>query len=627
MQRFRIARLLLCLALLPFQTVQAQSAEVRASLTLPKTSQFPNLTTLLDIHTATGEFVHGLTAADVQLVEDNRALQVTDLEEEAPGVHVILAINAGPALGVRDGQGKSRYDRILQTLQTWSSAQPADTSDRFSLLTNTAAPARMLASASAWMNMVAAYQPDMRTTKPGIASLSAALDLAELTDVSNGMSQAVLYVTPPPTAAEQMALKELTSRLQAAGVRFFIWVVGTSAAENTPGVSALEDLAAQSGGQFFLFTGAEDPPNPEAYFQELRNIYRINYTSAMKTAGNHTLRAELTVQGASVSTPAISFPLDLQPPNPIFLSPPSEIVRTAPQNSRRPLENLAPVEQTLKILVEYPDGLARTLVRSTLLVDGEVAAENTEAPFDRFTWDLRGYTESGQHKIQVEVEDGVGMTRSTIELPVTITVVLPQPTFWTILSRSSVWIGLIALALAGSLLAAVLVRARRRSAQKPKLSRRATADPVTQPVPGTGETIRLAASQAKTRPQSPGGTARAHLIPLPGESVGESAVGEIAIHQREVTFGRDPSQVTCVLDALSVDALHARLRLENDRRFHLYDLGSVAGTWVNYAPISRSGVLLEENDVIHFGKLAYRFISQPSNNEPKPRVEEYKEPL
>jgi pSer/pThr/pTyr-binding forkhead associated (FHA) protein len=82
-----------------------------------------------------------------------------------------------------------------------------------------------------------------------------------------------------------------------------------------------------------------------------------------------------------------------------------------------------------------------------------------------------------------------------------------------------------------------------------------------------------------------------------------------------------------VLDAPSVDALHARLRLENDRRFHLYDLGSVAGTWVNYAPISRSGVLLEENDVIHFGKLAYRFVSQPSNTEPKPRVEEYKEPL
>lgn len=625
MHKHFLAWILICLALFPLQNVQAQTAEVRASLTPPQTSQFPTLTTTLDIHTPTGEFIHGLTADDVHLVEDDRALPITDIQEDQPGVHIILAINAGSALARRDGQGVSRFDRIREKLKSWSDDQPAESTDRYSLLTNTASPARMLAKVTDWYRIFDAYQPDLRNTQSSLVSLSAALDLLELSNVPTGMKQAVLYITPPPTAAEQTALAGLNSRLQAAQTRFFIWVVGTTENASSPGVLVLQNLAENSGGQFFLFSGVEDLPDPETYFKELRNVYRITYTSAMKTAGEHTLRAELTVQGAQVATPAIRFPLDLQPPNPIFLSPPSQITRTAPADSRRPLENLAPFEQVLKILVEYPDGLARPLIRSTLLVDGEVAAENKEAPFDRFTWNLQSYVETSQHKIQVEIEDAVGMTKSTIELPVTISVVLPRPTFWTLLSRSSVWIGLVALILAGGLLALVLVRARRKFIQKPN-KRRLAGDPVTQPVPGTGVQPQFAAAKVKTRPQQATGPARAQLIPLVEEGV-EYTGGEIFIRQREMTFGSDSSLASCVLESSSVDALHARLRLESDNHFHLYDQGSVAGTWVNYAPISRTGIALEEGDVIHLGKLAFRFVSQPKMEEKKPRVEPYKEVL
>jgi pSer/pThr/pTyr-binding forkhead associated (FHA) protein len=39
----------------------------------------------------------------------------------------------------------------------------------------------------------------------------------------------------------------------------------------------------------------------------------------------------------------------------------------------------------------------------------------------------------------------------------------------------------------------------------------------------------------------------------------------------------------------------------------LSDLGSESGTWVNYAPVSGKGTVLQNNDLIHIGEVAYRF--------------------
>jgi len=81
----------------------------------------------------------------------------------------------------------------------------------------------------------------------------------------------------------------------------------------------------------------------------------------------------------------------------------------------------------------------------------------------------------------------------------------------------------------------------------------------------------------------------------------------IPLTRAEVTIGRDPNQATCLLDDPSVDGLHARLRVDAAGRFLLADQGSIAGTWVNYAPISSEGTPLEHGDLIHFGRAVFRF--------------------
>ena len=101
----------------------------------------------------------------------------------------------------------------------------------------------------------------------------------------------------------------------------------------------------------------------------------------------------------------------------------------------------------------------------------------------------------------------------------------------------------------------------------------------------------------------------------------------IAITGREATFGRDPTLATIVIDQPYVDGLHARLRQNEDGSFTLSDQGSIAGTWVNFAPVSSEGARLEQGDLVHIGKTGFRFQYGAGIPERKVVVSPYREEL
>jgi pSer/pThr/pTyr-binding forkhead associated (FHA) protein len=107
-------------------------------------------------------------------------------------------------------------------------------------------------------------------------------------------------------------------------------------------------------------------------------------------------------------------------------------------------------------------------------------------------------------------------------------------------------------------------------------------------------------------------------VPLP-EAEDSPPVVPIPITANVVTFGRDAVRATLVLEDVSVEEIHARLQRENNL-YRLVDAGSVAGTWVNYTPVSRDGTLLENGDFIHIGRIGFRFIQRESGHVRKPVV-------
>jgi hypothetical protein len=324
-----------------------------------------------------------------------------------------------------------------------------------------------------------------------------------------------------------------------------------------------------------------------------------------------------------------SFRVEVEPPNPIFLSPSLQITRQPPPEDLYSKE-LTPVKQPIDILVEFPDGHPRELKRTILYVDGEKIDENTEEPFEKFNWDLSAYEASGQHEIVVEVEDVLGLSKSSIGIPITVTVLQPPGGIRGLFGRYSSYIVLGGIGLAGLLLLAILLRGRTNIVLFPKrrAARRRFEDPLTQPVHAATEPPISALKKSKTQPRKIIGKlqtkpirlneAPAYLVRL--TNGGEPASGiPIPLTEKDMTFGTDPVQSKRVFDDPSISPLHARIKQTEDGNFIIYDHGSIAGTWVNYEPITREGQRLAHGDQIHFGQLVYRFDMSrpPAASEPK----------
>jgi hypothetical protein len=149
-------------------------------------------------------------------------------------------------------------------------------------------------------------------------------------------------------------------------------------------------------------------------------------------------------------------------------------------------------------------------------------------------------------------------------------------------------------------------------------------DPVTQPVKITS------AQPVQTKPRSKSWSERlpwlkrkegpvptmAYLIPLAGSDE-TTLPAPMQITAEDVTLGCDPLQASLVIADPSIEGLHAHIHHEA-KSFLIADAGSVAGTWVNYELVPPLGTHLEHADIIHLGRVGFRFIlSEPG---PLPKV-------
>ncbi len=588
-------------------------------------SAFPTISSFLDVFDATGRFVSGLKPPQVTILEDNQALPVTSLTEMTVPMQLAIAINPGPGFGIHDKSGAGRFDGIHDALAKWARSLPADMPDDMSLVTITG-PIIAHASAKDWLVSLDTFNPDFGATTPNLQSLQIALDTVIVPPPRVGMKRAVLFITPhmdDPDLANQ--LQPLMERAMQNRVRVFVWFVDTSAYTATTSAAAFNNLALQTGGAYFSASDTTPFPDPESYFAPLRRLYALQYNSMVKSGGSHTVMVDVRGQSGDVKSAAQTFNVDLQPPNPIFVTPALQIVRQPPDDDPYNQKILVPGVQKIDIIIEFPDGHKRPLTRTTLYVDGQVAAQNTAAPFDSFTWDLRGYQESGEHKLTVEAVDSLNLSKTSMEVPVTVTVIEPPHGLSAIFGRYRQPITYGAVGLAGFVLVSIVFMGRFRSAfSRRRVERRVQADPLTQPVPvvlepsngkngkqpATTKRSRGAAPHAAPAPiEAPARLQKLVSDPLaaPGETLKVAPVSPIPLAGNDMTFGTDPVQSFYVLDDPSLAPRHARIVQTADGQFLVSDAGTIAGTWVNFEPVGKEGRPLQHGDVVHFGQLIYRF--------------------
>jgi hypothetical protein len=593
---------------------RAQSS-AQATLYNLQTASFPAISAGMDVYDAAGSFVTGLQAGDITIIEDNQPRAISKLEELQPGTQFAVALNTGAIFGWRDEYAVTRLDTIRSALMAWAMSLPSDKGDDLNLVAVGATETAHV-NVVDFLTAITAYTPDAKTLLPTLDTFSRAIDLAAASDPASGRKRAVLFITAILEPETFSTLQSLTARAQQSGVRVYVWIVANQEQFGIAGATALKDVAIQTGGQYMLFSGVEALPSPETYLAPMRHTYTLAYTSAISASGTHTITVAVNVAGTTVTASPLSYDINVQPPNPIPVSPPEQIVRTAPDDKTTNLLAFIPATQTIEMMVEFPDGHPRPLLRTALYVDGQKVAENISAPFERFTWDVSGYQTSGEHLLQVEVVDSLGLRTVSIGVPVTITIVQPPQGLTVVLAHNAPWIAGGAVLLAGGVLAIVLTAGLRKKKPKRRTGPRSHVDPLTQPVETVRE-HRSRSSRSQKNKMSP-----AYLIRL--RSDGQvTTIPAISLTGEEVTFGNDPTKATFVIDDPAVSALHARIAQGADDNFVLTDEKSAAGTWVNFEQITEP-YTLKHGDILHIGRMSYRFMLRTPPEKTGPHLTPYK---
>ena len=625
MRKLTLALLIAALALAGGIAVRAQEA-ARAEIIRINVSDFPTMHGMLDVYDAEGKFATGLDAMNLTVLENGSPLPVTNLTENDIGAQIVVAINPGPAMDIQDELGISRYDRVVDTLRIWAEARPIEPVDELSLISTTG-PILTSASPSEWRNSLVSFQPDSRASVPSLQSLTFALDLLEGQQGSQeGMKRSILFLTPHlPDQTSVDALEQLTERASFLGVRVNVWLIDTDAYFAHFSANALKSMALQTGGNYFAYSGIETLPDPETYFAHLRHVYTFDYESQLNVGGAHALAMQAQRSDLNLVSDSINFTIDIQPPSPLLVSPPSQIVRQAPEDNPYNTDLLQPTEASLEYLIEFPDGYERPITRVALYVDDELVSEDTEPPFDSLTWDISGFTASEEHSLSIEVEDSLGLSQRSLGIPTTLTVVQPPSGLLGFFGRYGSLLTIGVIALTGLILGVILlVGGRRRLLAARREAQKASHDPLTQPLPA--EKTRKKKSPRLPIPswgQHPrGGRASAQLARLNGK--GLEPIGEpIPLTGETLTLGNDPVKAAYVLDDPSISPLHATISQNEEGQYVLQDQGSVAGTWVNLDPISKEGTILSHGDVIHLGAMRFQFVlaKAPKKAQPEIKVE------
>jgi hypothetical protein len=418
------------------------------------------------------------------------------------------------------------------------------------------------------------------------------------------MKKVVVFFSHQPTSDGFETIDNLISLAKDNQVQVYSVLVSSPAYFESAGASKLQSLSAETGGKFITFSGEEPLADFGQLLLPLRTTYLLEYQSSIVTSGNHTLAVSISSTLGSIEGTR-EFRLDIQPPNPIFITPPRIVTRTPIEGTLDESEEIQfePTSLTLPIIVEFPDQHSRDLVEVIFRVDGEIIGTKNTPPYDQFVWNLEDYQISGTHYLTLEAVDSVGLSRLSIETPVEVEVILPPLEFWDIIRNNiPALLGLALVLLLGLVLFSFISRGRIRPGSKRVITW----------LKALG--IRFAGSikdilQAKKR-QPEVDTRNIityRLIPVNDLSQ-QLFPAPIQIDQLEITLGNTKLDEGIYIKHPSIMPEHARITLQEEDIFQISDLGSVAGTWINYQQIDPATPhVLKDGDIINIGEAAFRF--------------------
>ena len=587
--------LLFSLILLPMHPILAQDNTSSIQITSVDNSNFPEI--VLTYKGFNLSEALPVDPTEIEIIEDGQTIVPTSLEEQYQGVHFAVALNPDSSLTIRGGDSQPYNLAMIKALKTAGPEPENARNNRYSFFSNPEVSLVETEEYAAW----AANFDDFETIPQSLSSSLSSLELAVSALEHSGldMDTVLVYITPYLDYRLLPEFYELVERAGKLGVETRVWIVMSPRVVGSSYELEMQTALNSRGGTLTPLTGTETVPDPRDYMQGKGRSFTAHYQSKIRTSGEYQLqiRADLEQSPSLQSIPA-TLTLDIQPTKLSFINLPNTLEILYNNDG-----SFQPAQLPLEVLIEFPDGYPRSILNSTLFVNGERVTSNTMPPYGSFVLNLADYVDSTELRLEVRLQDEFGLQGRTPIQTIALDVLKPETDRnGTWFSSPWLWIGLVLLAGLVAFLIFQMPFPKRKSPEEvkvsePKIDKMVEKAPLSSPVleKTFGNLTRLDSDQTPS-------AEKPHLL-----------TKEI------ILIGRDPSLANLVLDDPSIEPLHAEIHFFADGRIRLTDFNSISGSYVNFKPVGSHGTPLQHADLVHFGTLLFRFNSATRTQSTPPK--------
>jgi hypothetical protein len=594
---------LVALLLLPQPAAGAEGN--RAYLYDLDSTGFPQIRVYFSAADPLGGRPTGLAAGDIDLKEDGSPARGVMIVGEQTGLRLVVVIDPGMDLLYTLPGGETRIDLLRRTMTDWLGGLPQAGIDDLTLITPEGASVSHSADRDVFLSALRSYTPQLPAQRTLDSMLVDALGAAGDPKPRPGMRAFLLVFSASKLSQRENIGQGLCAR--AAELHAPLYGIWSARKEPSakPDMDALASIASQCGGYSVALESSTGSSTMLAMIATQRAQYRIDYRSSVASSGQHSLGVTVKAASFQAESSPLLFSVDVQPPAVAWVNFPDRLVR-AGSGVSQPVEEYHPTAIDLKAEVTFPDGHPRPIVSMQLFADDKLAAECPQAPCLGVRWDLRDYSRSGTVALRLAVHDDLGLEGQTPERKLSLEV--RRPSFGEVFRAYYLLPLIIALSVAaagGVLIAAIANLNRVRTTQA---AGELLFPPALRPFPPRwtgGKGLWQNITRARRRTIAGETETYAILEPLGGD------VKPLAIAADDVLLGRDGQAAAIVLDDPSVSPRHARIARMGDGAPWVFDLGSTAGSWINFEEIPPEGAPLRDGDRLNFGRMAFRVRLKP----------------
>ncbi len=547
------------------------------------TREFPKLTLNFKIPGGLEQDT-SLAASQVTVIENDKQIAVDSLTSEYVGVHFGLVINPERTLVLTYPSGYSNYDRMLSAMRELGSDLTPVTGDVYSLFINPDIHYDQLENYTEWKNALEGYKENQRQMSSSLQSLEDAVRM--LTSSPATKETVLVYMTPYIEPAEIPALTALINQAGEAGIPVHIWMTAAAVVIGSAYQTDLQAVCETWGGSLTILSGSEIPPNPRDYLKGKGYRYTASWQSEVRSGSTQQISLRLSPPGGAVLTSAVrDVALEVLPTSLSFSNLPEQLTVTI-----RSDDLIEPTELPIQALIEFPDGFPREVLSTNLYANGSLVQQREAAPFGDFLLDLSDYRDQSKLSLQLTLKDALGFEARSEMKSIALTwsdLAANQPK--PLVSNPWLWLGLGLPAL--GLLAIIIIPTR----LKKRTAKTDSAEPEAPAARGEPESF---------VPLKTFGS----LIKLDRDNT-PCAEKPLLLLKEVTLIGKDPQLANLVLSDEALEPLHAEIHAFPDGRTRLTDFHTIAGTYVNFKAVDTKGVEIHHGDILHFGRLSYRFNS------------------